>query len=279
METGSFEFAGQNERLCQKGRWPWKRTLHEEEIIASVSTRFGTIQWYIGGIPVTGTTGSSTFSALCKWPFPLPKGRSENRAVKVRFEIATESNKSTLKIFNAPLDGSYSFAISMRGVENGKEYASDDTIASFRGETCDFEPEQVDELRRCLKRFSDLSKEKAKSRTPSPGEPVIVFSDEISRFIREENRESVNSLIDIVKNTLHEDPQLFTQAVELLEEQIGFAGVSRLISVRGAHEQIPSHGIDSGRRQPIVTALVALGLGLAVGLSLNRIARKRSGSV
>jgi hypothetical protein len=272
-ETGTFDFTGENERFCQKGLWPWRRTLHEQVIIASVATRFVHIQWYIGGIPISGSSGNILLSSLCRWPFPLPTGRSENRAARVRYEVVTVANKSTLKIFNDPVDGSYSLSIAMSAVENGKEYASSYTSANFRGETCDFDPKQVQELGRCIGQARDMVREKPKFRIPTPGEPVIVFSEEIGRFISEENREVVNSLVEIITNTLHDDPQLFTQAVDQLEQQIGLAGISRFISFgsseSGHAENIAGHANDLRRHQPSAVVLIAVGIGL-VGLMVGR---------
>ena len=147
-EQGTFEFTGEHATLCQKGSWSWLRTLHDEVSIASVvrATRFISIQWYIGGIPILNNSGNISLSTFCRWPFPLPKGRSENRIVHVRYEIVTGDNKSTLRIFNDPLDGSYSLSIAMSALENGKEFASDYVSSDFHGETCDFEPEKVREL-------------------------------------------------------------------------------------------------------------------------------------
>lgn len=273
-ETGTFDFTGENERLCQKGLWPWKRTLHEQVIIASVATRFVHIQWYIGGIPISSNSGNILIPSLCHWPFPLPNGRSQNRAARVRYEVVTEVNKSTLKIFNDPLDGSYSLSIAMSALENGKEYASSYTSADFHGETCDFDTEQVQELAKCIGRFRDVSNQKAKFRTPTPGEPVIAFSEEIWKFVSAENSELVSSLVEIITNTFHDDPQSFTQAVDQLEQQIGLAGISRFISIgsskSGRAENIAGQAANLGRQQPVAAVLIAVGIGL-LGLVVGRL--------
>jgi hypothetical protein len=146
VETGTFDFSGENETLCQKGLWPWTRTLHRQVITASVVTRFAKIGWFVGGVPVPGSSGTVSLSASSTWPFPLPKGRSQNRIVHIKYSIITEPNKSTLRMFNDPGDGSYSFSLSINAFDNGKEVKSYYTSANFKGETCDFAPEKVKEL-------------------------------------------------------------------------------------------------------------------------------------
>ena len=271
-EAGSFEFTGENERLCQKGLWPYERVLHEQVITASVATRFVTVQWYIGGMPTLSSAGFISLNANCHWPFPLPTGRSKNRVVQVRYEIITEANKSTLRIFNDPMDGSYSFSLGMSASENGKEYSSYYTSANFRGETCKFETEQVQQLAKCLRRFSDISTEKAKFKKPKLGEPVVIFSEEIWRFADREKMESVNSLVEIIRNSLHDEPQLFAQAVDQLEQQLGLAGAARLISIgsteREAEHKPSEHLNGLGRSQPGAVALIALGIGLIIARAI-----------
>lgn len=236
VETGSYEFTPDDHILCQEGVWPWKRTLHEQVITASVTTRFVAIQWYIGGIPVVSNAGTLSTSASCSWPFPLPKGRSENRVVQVTYEVITEANKSTLKVFNNPVDGSYSFSIGMSALEDGKEYISASVFESFSGETCDFDPEQLEERKKCIARYQAINQGYAKSKTPNLGEPVVIFSEEIWRSVREERRGTVNALLEILANTYQHDPETFTRAMNQLEQEIGLVGISRLITV-GAVEK------------------------------------------
>ena len=266
-----------------------ERTLHEEVLIASVATRFVNIQWYVGGIPILNNAGNISLSALCRWPFPLPRGRDENRIVHVKYEIATETNKSTLKVFNDPLDGSYSISIAMRALEDGREYASSYVSGDFHGETCDFGEEQLRELVGCLaEKYSGLRREKPrwekptpepKWEKPTPGEPVIVFSEEIWRFVPEEKREAVNYLLEILTGTFRDDPETFTQAIDQLEQQIGLAGVSRFISIgsmeRGHAENFAGQVDDLGRKQPVATALIVLGIGFLVGRLTAAIGRRR----
>jgi len=219
-ETGTFDFTGENERFCQKGLWPWTRTLHEQVIVASVVTRFATIQWYLGGVALAGNSGTVSLSATSSWPFPLPKGHSQSQVVHLKYVVVTEPNKSTLRVLNDPADGSYSFSMSMSALDNGKAFKSFYTSANFKGETCDFEPEKIQDLARCLRQFSDLSKDKAKFKVPQPGEPVIVVSDGIWQYVPVTQIETVNSLLGIITNTLQNDPHLYTQAVEQLEQEL-----------------------------------------------------------
>jgi hypothetical protein len=234
VETGTFEFTAESGGLCQQGLWSWKRVLHEQVITASVAIRHVTVQWYIGGIPIVNNSDTISISAFCRWPFPLPKGRSENRVVQVKYEVITNETQSTIKIFNNPVDGSYSLSIGMSALVDIREYASYYTSWRFSGETCDFDPEQLREKEKCLRRLSDLNKDKAKSRHPKLGEPVVILSEEIWRFIREERREDVNSLLEIITNTFQDDPDTFTRAINQLEQDIGLAGVSRLITIGSA---------------------------------------------
>ena len=274
-ETGTFDFIGENERNCQKGSWPWSRTLHEELVIASVDTRFANVQWYIGGIPILNNSGTVSPYASCRWSFPLPDGRSENRVVNVKYEIITETNKSTLRMFNDPLDGSYSWRIGMIALDkdSGNAFSSAYPSADFIGETCDFEQKKIDEMHACMVEQELFRKRTRIFRKPRPGEPVVVFSDEIWRFVPEERRELVSHLLETIKDTLQDNPELFTQAVDQLEQQIGFAGVSRFMligSKEKAHvENIAGQAGDPGRYHSFIPALIGLGIGLLVG-RLNR---------
>lgn len=274
VERGVFEFTGENERLCQKGSWPWNRTLHEQLLTASVITRFAAVQWYVGGIPIPANSGTITPGALCRWPFPLSNGRTQYRALNVKYAVATEANKSTLRLYNDPADGSYSLSIGMKAVDSGREFTSYFTSANFQGETCDFEPEKVAELAKCWRHFSDLSKEKAKSKIPKPGDPVVIFSDEIWKFISEKNRDSVDSLLEIIRNSLQDSPQLFAQAIDQLEKELGLAGISGFISfgVNPEHYTDNVAGLVSNQRtaQRFVIPLIALGIGAVVGILVVR---------
>ena len=235
-ETGTFEFTPENGGLCQEGLWPWKRVLHEQVITATVAIKNVTVQWYIGGMPIASNSGTISISAFCHWPFPLPEGRNEIRVVQLKYEVTNDETQSTIKIFNNPVDGSYSLSIGMIALVDIREYASYYTSWSFSGETCDFNPEQVNEKEKCLRRFSDVSKDKAKSRTPKPGEPVVIFSEEIWRFIREEKMEGISSLLQIIANSLQDDPDTFTRAISQLEKDIGLTGISRLITIGSAEK-------------------------------------------
>jgi hypothetical protein len=268
-ERGTFDFTGENERLCQKGLWPWTRTLHEQAIIASVVTRFATIQWYLGGIAVTGNSGTISMSATSTWPFPLPKGRSQTHAVKVKYIVTTEANKNTLKVLNDPVDGSYSFSISMSALDNGRVFKSSNTFANFRGETCDFEPEKVSELAKCIHQFSSVSNDKAKSRVPKPGEPIIVVSDGIWEYVAVERIETVKILLEIITNTLNDDPQLYSQAIEQLEQELGGVSAFRFLSVdpgkAAPAENLAGQPCSFCSKVPVAATLTALGIGLVIG--------------
>lgn len=230
VESGAFQFTPEIGALChQEGLWPWRRTLHYQVMTASVATRFVSVQWYVGGTPVAGASGQVTLSALCRWPFPLPKGRSEHRAVHLTYEIVTEANKSTLRVFNDPADGSYSFGVSMAASGDGREYTADN-LAYFTGETCDFNAAQLKERADCLHRLNEFIKAKTKSRRPIPGEPNVVFAEELWRLIPQERHDLAAAMLEILANTFHDDPETYAKVLDQLEEELGFAGLARLIS-------------------------------------------------
>lgn len=271
VETGEFDFSGEHERLCQKGRWPWTRRLHHQVIIASVATRFVTIQWYVGGVPVSGTSGTLAFNAFCRWPFPLPKGRNETRLVHVSYEVITQANKSTLKVFNDPKDGAYALWIAMSALENGISYGASDEGFAFKGETCDFDPAQVEGLIDCVTRFKNVSIENAKSRKPLPGEPVFTISNDIWKLVDEEKRGMVGSLTEIMKNSLQDDPQLFAQAMDLLEQEVGLPGVSMPLSMTVPDQERVQGNAPFDRGLRLDQLLLATLIALAVGYSAGRL--------
>ena len=239
VETGTFEFTAESGGLCRKGFWPWKRVLHEQVIIATVAKRYVTVQWYVGGIPIANNSGTISISAFCHWPFPLPKGRSETRVVQVKYEVVSDETKSTIKIYNNPVDGSYSLSIGMSALVDIRQYASYYISQSFSGETCDFDPEQVRDWLACLTRFlkdKDI-KEKPTFKIPKPGEPVVIFSEDIWRFVSEERREAVDVLLKVITSTFQDDPETFTRAINQLEHHIGLAGISRFISIGSAEKE------------------------------------------
>jgi hypothetical protein len=234
-EKGTFEFTPENGgSLCQQGAWPWERILHEEEISVSVATRFADIQWYVAGVPLVGNSGEVAFSALSHWPFPLASGTSEYRVVRVKFTVTVEVNKNTLRLINASSDGAYSVPISLNAFDGGRQFSSSGTIMNFGGETCRFGVEQVKSMMECLKRLSEPSRSKAKFRNPKPGEPVVTFSEEILRYGRDDSREIVLNLLEILSVTFVDDPETFTHVSSQLERTIGAAGVARLIAIQAA---------------------------------------------
>lgn len=236
-ETGTFEFTQENGGLCQQGLWDWKRTLHKQKITLSIDTRFATVQWYVAGVLLANTTGIISFSTFCTYPFPLPKGRSQNQIVHLRYEVITEQYKSTVNLFNDTADGNYSFPIEIAAidVDNGNKFDSQYTTWNFKGETCDFDPAKVQELAKCLKGFWDVSNEKAKSKKPGPIDPEVRFSDEIWRYIRDDQHEVVTYLLDIIRFTFQDDQETFTLAVNQVETVMVLpGGIARLMKITAA---------------------------------------------
>ena len=271
VEHGIFEFTEETGGLCQRGLWPWKRTLHNQRITVSVVTRFATIRWYVNGTLLLGVNGTVSFSAFCTYPFPLPSGRNQNQVVNVKYEIITEHNKSTLYLFNDPADGCYPVPIEMVAVDidNGNEFASDDTSWNFKGETCDFDPQQVDGMKKCLKRFSDLSKDKALSKKPQPGDPIIKIGDEISKYITEDHRDIVNILLDIIQYSWRDDPETFTLAVNQLEIEIGLpGGLARFMKFSPKQSPCPC---SETKRSKAAKGVVLLAAGIFAGILLTKV--------
>ena len=234
VEVGSFEFTKENGGICQQGVWDWKKTLHKQKITLSIDTRFATIQWLVGGMVLDKNAGIISFSTFCTYPFPLPKGRSQNQIVHVRYEVLTEQHKSTVNLFNDTADGNYSFSIEMVGMdaENKNKFNTQYTSWNFKGETCDFDPAKIQEMAKCLKGFWDASNEKAKSKKPRPIDPQIRFSDEIWRYIPDDQHETATYLLDIIRLAFQDNQEIFTSAVNQMEALIGMpGGIARFIRV------------------------------------------------
>lgn len=271
-ETGTFDFTAESGGLCRRGLWPWKRVLREQEIAVSVTLNGVSAQWFVGGMPVTGPAGTLSISASCKWPFPLPKGRHENKVVQVSYTMTTTATKSTLRLLNRPDDGAYNVSIGMKAILNGTELNSSYTYARFSGETCDFDPAKFKEMGECLRRFRDATRQKVEFKRPKPGEPVIIVFDEIWNLIREDRKEVVESLLEIMNDTLRNDPQAHTQAMNQLEQETGLADLSRMIRIGPAAAE---HGMPKRMPNPALIAGVALGLALLVGKFIASLGRKK----
>lgn len=238
VETGSFEFTPESGGLCQEGTWKWTRVTHEQVITLSVATRFVTVRWHVGGALIGANAGKLSLSALCRWPFPLPQGRVQNRLVNVKYQVTSERNRSTLRLFNDPADGCYSVPIQMTALVDDREHASSAISALFNGETCDFDPEQVRQQRECIRKLIDRQQEKPKFRRPVPGEPVVAFAEELwSSQMGGSRKEATAMLLDILANSLHDDPETFTRAITQLERETGIAGVARLVTIGPAEQR------------------------------------------
>lgn len=268
-EQGSFEFTKENGSMCQQGLWNWRRTLHKQKITCSVDTRFATIQWYVAGILLKNSTGIISFSAFCTYPFPLPKGRGQNQIVHVRYEIITEQHKSTVNLFNDSADGNYSFPIEMAGIDenSGEKFGSQYTSWNFKGESCDFDAEKIQELAKCLKKFRDVSNDKAKSHTPGPIDPEVQFSDEIWRYIPEDRHEVAVYLLDLMKFNFNGDQEIFRSAADQMETLIGLpGGTARFISLRTA-AGTTGQSLDKFGKGTSTVALLAAGLVIGMAIA------------
>lgn len=278
-ERGTFEFTEDNGGLCQQGGWDWRRTLHKQKTTISVDTRFATVQWFIAGIPLAAPGGIISFSTFCTYPFPLPKGRGQNRVVHLRYEVITEPHKSTVNLFNDPDDGNYAFPVEMRAIDadTGTQFNTQYTSWNFKGETCDFDPAKVEEMLRCLKNLWDVNYKNAKSRKPGPVDPVIGFADEIWRFIPGDQREIAAYLLDIMRLTCQDDPQTFARAADQFERIAGLpGGIARSMQPAGASAATGAALDDAGRKTSKI-GLLSTGLLLGAGIAALALLPKDSG--
>jgi hypothetical protein len=278
--SGVFDFSGEQKRLCQEGPWSWNRTLHEQSIRASVTTRFAQVRWFIGGIALPSHTGTVLLGAHCTWPFPLLTGRSQHRTVTVRYTIQTTPHSSTLILYNDPADGNYGFDIGAAAsdVDTGQPFAAADSTVRFRGETCDFDPAKEAELIHCIKRFRDRYHQKPVLGPPSP-EPVFRIGDDIWKWVPESRVELVTALLDLMTVTARTDPAMFAEAAELLANRINVPDVSRFWSLSLADKggNPGARGGDAGAcgcRPNTAAVIAALGVGF-LAWRLARSTRQR----
>jgi hypothetical protein len=231
-EEGSIDFTSESV-FCKTGRWPYKRVFHEQVITASVAVNAVKVQWYVNATPIIDNSGMLLISAFCKSPFPLPNGRSSNKVTTVKYEIVTGQRESTLKLFNDPLDGSYSLSIGM--VATG--YASQYTSAMFHGETCDFEQEQLEGYARCLRqKLIDKIANRIPISVANVHGPriVIPWPQEIWRFVPEGRLEAIDYLRELAIYSFRDDPETFIKAINQIEVETGLAGVMRFIKTTPA---------------------------------------------
>ncbi|WP_233888785.1 hypothetical protein [Paraburkholderia flagellata] len=278
VESGTFDFTGNNKRLCQEGLWPWQRTLHEQSVTATVITRFGNVQWYVSGIALSSNSGTVALSAYCTWPFPLPNGRSENRVINIKYDIQTATDRSTLVLYNDPADGAYSIPIEIIATDTDTNtvYASRLASVDFCGESCDFDAAHEADLARCLKAYSNRYVEKPNLGIPSP-EPQFLINDDLWKVVPTARTEIVNSLLAIMTGTFQRDPQIFTEASILLSNQINVPDIARFTSIKFKTVSDINNGpwraggCGCGKR--LIGTIALLGIGLAVGCLVRSRAR------
>jgi|GEM_PF-2345344 len=262
-ETGSFDFSGENAGLCRKGVWSWKRVRHEQEVIVSAVLNAVTAQWVVEGVPLSAPSGTVSIAASCRYPFPLPNGRFENRIVQIGYEIGGSATESTIKLRNRAEDGCYGVSIGLQAFLNGAYSSSTFTSARFIGETCDFDPEKYKEMAACLIQLRDAVRQKLKFKPPKPGEPVIIVSDEIWRWAQGANKETIGYLLEIMRDALQDDPHTYLQAMRELQIETGMNDLSGWLRI-GAPQQ--EHELTATKRpNAVLVAGVAIGAAFLIG--------------
>lgn len=236
-EVGTFTFTPEHNLVCKIGQWPYRRVFHQQMITASIAINALDIQWRIGGIPLAAATGTLSMSVLCKLPFPLPHGRTMNRAAQVKYEVVTRDNTSTLMAYNDPADGCYSFPIGLVASQNAREYSNQEFDAAFEGETCDFDRQQLEQFAGCVRREL-VKKLKDRYEVPSlimtrPPRPNFTVPDELWLFVPTEKRELVEALYGLAVVAISDDPVLSAQTINALEYETGVSDIGRRIGPTG----------------------------------------------
>src|SRR3569623_1212003 len=169
--------------------------------------------WRVGGVPLIAPCGSVSRAVSSRFPFPLPNGRSENRIAQIGYDISGSATQSVIKLRNRPEDGCYGVSIGLQAFLDGANAGSTFTSTQFTGETCDFDPEKYRDMAACLIRLRDAARQKLKFKPPKPGEPIIVVSDEILWRAQGANKETIDTLLDIMRDTLRSDQQTYLEAM------------------------------------------------------------------
>lgn len=232
VESGTFYFEGEYETKCRNGAWPWTLSAHEEMIFAFVDFHNMEIQWQLAGIPLNDTIGVLKVAVLCSWPMPLPNGKSQNRVVNVRYVVEQDGLRSTLKLFNDPQDGTYMLSIGMIATSSSGKAITSFTSSAFHGQICDFDPQQTDDLIKCLT-----------SKIVIPHQPVefsrrvhddygVFLGDQFWRSVPGRKRPIIESIFSVMKASFITSPALFAEAMTLLEQQTGIVAVSRVMSIK-----------------------------------------------
>jgi hypothetical protein len=276
---GTFVFTPENSGLCRQGAWDWRRTLHEQRTTMSVDTRFATVEWRVGGMPLATPGGTVSFSTFCTHPFPLPAGLGQNRVVHVRYEVSADAHESTVKLFNDPADGNYAFPIELRGLDadTGKQFTQEFTSWNFKGETCDFDPARMQDMLHCLTERLNLIREKAQGQ-PGPIDPGIRFADDIWRFVPDAERELARYLLEIMQLSFQTDQETFTMAADQFEAIAGLpGGVDRFMQAAGERAATGMALDRADRADRDASKIVLLATGLLLGAGIALLARRSRG--
>jgi len=271
VETGSFDFSGANGGMCRHGVWPWKMVRHQQEASVSAVLNGVTVQWAVGGVPLTAPSGTVSIAVSSRYPFPLPNGRSENRIAQIGYDISGSATQSVIKLRNRPEDGCYGVSIGLQAFLDGANAGSTFTSTQFTGETCDFDPEKYREMAACLIRLRDAARQKLKFKPPKPGEPIIVVSDEILWRAQGANKETIDTLLDIMRDTLRSDQQTYLEAMRELQIETGMSDLSGWIRIGAAPQELE----PMKRPNALLVAGAALGAAIGIAFLLGKFIRSR----
>lgn len=262
-DSGTFNFDGEYETQCRKGAWPWTLTMHQEMISAVVTVQHMEVSWTVAGIPINDAGGVLTIAVLCAWPMPLPEGKSQNKAVQVRYLVERDATKSKLKLFNDPKDGTYSFSIAARATASSGEVETSFTSEAFHGQTCDFNPQQIEDLIKCWTSQIVVHHKPVEFVKPVPDDYVVKFREEFWRLLPRSRRPMVESIAGVMNYGVSVAPTVFADAMTFLEQQTGVPSASRLMSIQAGAVEKGECG--ACRRVSALAKPIALGL-LAIAI-------------
>lgn len=172
----SGEYAFPQDYLCIKrgtvAHWTLNGSVQEEDI--HFIYPFLNVRWAIEGRTVSDAAGTMTLPATCSFPEFDPsepprliKRRSENRQVRVRYEVEDQGDQGqTLKLWNDPQDGNYSFIVTAVGsAGNTAEIPLLTQMVTFDGQSIEIGPPEFwDAFNDCMDNIASFGDRYAKSK-------------------------------------------------------------------------------------------------------------------